>query len=159
MPVPHSSQVLDRIPKDFPFRWFSLQACSCHGSKDLIEPINVVFQGRCRNDYVIHVTHHDIPVPLSHSGQSLSHQSLKSGRCVAQAKGNPLPLVQPQFARESGLFSILFPQRDLPECRTQVQCCEELGVTKFGEALVYSRYRVRISYRHRVQIAIVATKP
>ena len=159
MPVHHSSQVLDRIPKDFAFRWFALQACSFHASKDLIEPINVVFQGRCRYDYAIYLTHHEIPVLLSHSGQSLSHQSLKSGRCIAQAEGHPLPLVQPQIARESGPFSVLFPQRDLPEGRTQVQCCEELGITKFGEALVYSRYRVRNFYRHRVRIAKVATKP
>ena len=87
-----------------------------------------------------------------------SHQSLKSGRCIAQAKGHPLPLVQPQFARESGFLSILLPQRDLPEGRTQVQCGEGLGITKLREALVYSRYRVRMFYRHRAQIAKVATK-
>ena len=113
-------------------------------SKDLIEPINVVLQGRCCYDYIIHVRHHKIPVLICHSSQSLSHQSLKSGRWVSQAEGNPLPLVQPQFLRGSGLFFILFQQRDLPEGRTQVQCGEELGITKFREALVYSRYRVRI---------------
>ena len=118
----------------------------------------MVFQGRCCYDYVIHVTHHKIPVLLCHSGQSLSHQSLKSGRCVAQAEGHPLPLVQPQITRESGLFSILLPQRDLPQGRTQVRCGEELGITKSREALVYSRYRVRIFYRYRVQVAKVATK-
>ena len=145
--------------KDFTFRWFALQSCSFHASKDLIEPINVVFQGRCRYDYVIYVTHHEIPVLLGHSGQSLSHQSLKIGRCIAQAKGHPLPLVQSQFARESGFLSILLPQSDLPEGRTQVQCGEELGITKLREALVYSRYRVRIFYRYRVQVTKVATKP
>ena len=118
----------------------------------------MVFQVRCRYDYVIHVTYHEIPVLLSHSGQSLSHQSFKSGRCIAQADGHPLPLVQTQFARESVLFSILFPQRDLPEGRTQVQGCEELGITKCREDLVYSRYRVRIFYRYRVQVKKVATK-
>ena len=119
----------------------------------------MVFQGWCCYDHVIHVTHHKIPVLICHSGQSLSHQSLKRGRCVAQAEGHPLPLVQSQFTRESGLFSILLPQRDLPEGRTQVQCGEELGITKFREALVYLRYRVRIFYRHRVQVAKFATKP
>ena len=78
-------------------------------------------------------------------------------RCTTE--GHPLPMVQPQLTRESGLFSILLPQRDLPEGRTQVQCGEELGITKFREALVYSRYRVRIFYRYRVQVAKVATKP
>ena len=159
MPLHHPFQVLNRIPKDFTFRWFALQACSFHASKDLIESINVVFQGRCRYDSVIHVTHHEISVLLGHSGQSLSHQSLKSGRCTAQAEGHPLPLVQSQFARESGFLSILLPQRDLPEGRTQVQCGEELGITKLREALVYSRYRVRIFYRYRVQVTKVATKP
>ena len=119
----------------------------------------MVFQGWCRYDHVVHVTHYEIPVLLGHSSQSLSHQSLKSGRCVAQAKGHPLPLVQPQLKRESGLFSILLPQRDLPEGRTQVQRGEEFGITKFREALVYSRYRVRIFYRYRVQVTKVATKP
>ena len=118
----------------------------------------MVFQGWCRYDHVVHVTYHEIPVLLGHSGHSLSHQSLKSGRCVAQAKGHPLPLVQPQLTRESGLFSILLPQRDLSEGRTQVQCGEELGITKFREALVYSRYQVRIFYSYRVQVAKVATK-
>ena len=119
----------------------------------------MVFQGRCCFDYVIHVTHHKIPVLLCHSGQSLSHQSLKSGRCVAQAEGHPFSLVQPQLTRESSLFSILLLQRDLPEGRTQVQCGEELGITKFRVALVYSRYWVRIFYCYRVQVAKVATKP
>ena len=41
----------------------------------------------------------------------------------------------------------------------QVQCGEELGITKFREALVYSRYRVPIFYSYRVQVAKVATKP
>ena len=100
-----------------------------------------------------------MPVLLCDSGQSLSHQSLKSGRCVAQAEGQPLPLVQPQFTRESGLFSILLPQRDLPEGRTQVQCGEELCINKFRDALVYSRYRLSILYCHRVQVAKVGTKP
>ena len=122
MPVHHSSQVLDRIPKDFTLRWFALQACSFHACKDFVESINVVFQVRCRYDYVIHVTHHEIPVLLSHSGQSLSHQ------------------------RQNRLKG-----------RTQVQCCEELGITKFREDLVYSRYRVRIFYRYRVQVKKVAT--
>ena len=126
--------------------------------RNLIEIINAVFQGRCCYNYVIHVTHHKIPVFLCHSSQSLSHQSLKSGRCVAQAEGHPLPLVQPLFTRKSGLFSILLTQRDLPEGRTQVQCGEELGITKFREALVYSWYPVRIFYCHRVQVAKVATK-
>ena len=115
---------------------------SFHASKDLIEPINVVFQGRCRYDYVIQVAHHEIPVLLGHSRQSLSHQSLKSGRCIAQAQGHPLPLVQSQFARESGFLSILLPQRDEPEGRTQVQCGEELGITKLREALVYASFIV-----------------
>ena len=118
----------------------------------------MVFQGRCRYDYVIHVTRHEIPVLLGHSGQSLSHQSLKSGRCIAQAEGHPLPLVQSQFARESGFLSILLPQRDLPESRTQVQCGEELGIAKFREALVYPRYRVSIFYRYRIQVVKAATK-
>ena len=103
----------------------------------------MVFQGGCCYDHVIHVTHHKVLVLLRHSRQSLSHQSLKSGRCVAQAEGYPLPLVQPQFTYESGLLSVLLSQRDLPEGRTQTQCGEELGVTKFRKALVYSRYRVR----------------
>ena len=107
MPVHHSSQVLDRIHKDFTFRWFALQACSFHASRDIIEPIKVVFQGRCRYDYVIHVTHHEIPVLLSHSGQSLSHQSLKSGRCIAQAEWHPLPLVQPN-SHANSVFSLSF---------------------------------------------------
>ena len=119
----------------------------------------MVFQGRCRYDHVVHVTHHEIPVLLGHSRQSLSHQSLKSGRCIAQAEGHPLPLVQSQFARKSGFLSILLPQMDLPEGRTQVQCGEELGITKLREALVYSRYRVHIFYRYRVQVTKVATKP
>ena len=118
----------------------------------------MVFQGWCCYDHVIHVTHHKIPVLLRHSGQSLSHQSLKRGRCVAQAKGHPLPLVQPQFTCESCLLSVLLPQRNLPEGRTQVQCGEIFGITKFRETLVYSRYRVRIFYCHRVQVAKVATK-
>ena len=75
-----------------------------------IEPIKVVFQVRCCYIYVINVSHHKIPVLLCHSGQSLSHQSLKSGRCVAQAEGHPLPLVQPQLTRESG-FSLSFFRR------------------------------------------------
>ena len=119
----------------------------------------MVLQGRCCYDYVIHVTHYKIPVLLCHSGQSLSHQSLKSGRCVAQAESHPLSLVQPQLTRESGLFYILLPQRDPPEGRTQAQCGEELGITKFREAFVYSRYRVRVFYRYRVQVVKVATKP
>ena len=84
---------------------------------------------------------------------------MKSGRCVSQAEGHPLPLVQPQLTRDFGLFSILLPQRDLPEGRTQVQCGEELGISKFREALVYSRYRVRIFHRYRVQVTKVASKP
>ena len=115
----------------------------------------MVFQGRCCYEYVIQLTHLKIPVLLCHSGQSLSHQTLKSGRCVAQDEGRPLPLVQPQLTRESCLFSILLPQRDLTEGRTQVQC-GELGITKFTEAHVYSRYRARIFYRYRVQVAKVA---
>ena len=117
--------------------------------------------GRCCYDHVIHKTHqnHKDSVLLRHSGQSLSHQSLKSGRCVAQAERHPLPLVQTQFTCESGLLSVLLPQRDLPEGRTQVQCGEELGVTKFQEVLVYSRYRVRIFYCHRVHSAKFATEP
>ena len=99
-----------------------------------------------------------VPV-LRYSGQSLSQQSLKSHRCVAQAKGHPRPLVKPQFICESGLFSVLFPQRYLSEKRTQVQCGEELGVTKFREALVYSRYWVCIFYYHCVQVTKVATEP
>ena len=118
----------------------------------------MVFQGRCCYDYVIHVTYHKIPVLLCHSGQSLSHQSLKRGRCVAQAEGNPLPLAQHQLTCESCLLSVLLPQRDLPEGRNQVQCGEELGITKFREALVYPLYRVRIFHCHRVQVAKVATK-
>ena len=95
---------------------------------------------------------------LRHSGQSLSHQSLKSGRRVAQAEGHPLLLVQPQFTCECGLLSVLLPQRDLPEGRTQVQSGEELGFTKFREAFVYSRYRVRVFYFRRVQVTKVATE-
>ena len=113
----------------------------------------------CCYDHVIHVTHQKVPVLLRHSGQSLSHQFLKKCRGVAQAEGHPLPLAQPQFTCESGLFSILLPQRDLPEGRTQVQCGEGLGVTKFREALVYSRYRVCIFYCHCVQVTKVATEP
>ena len=119
----------------------------------------MVFQGGCYYDHVIHVTHHKVLVLRRHSGQSLSHQSLKSCRGVAKAEGHPLPLVQPQFTCESGLFSVLLPLRDLPEGRTQVQCGEELGVTKFREALVYSRYRVRIFYCHCVQVTKIATEP
>ena len=119
----------------------------------------MVFQGGCCHDHVIHVTHHKVPVLLRHSGDNLSHQSLKSGCCVAQAEGHPLPLIQPQFTCESGLLSVLLPQSDLAEGRTQVQCGEELGITKFGEALVYSRYWVRIFYCQRVQTAKVATEP
>ena len=98
------------------------------------------------------------PVLFGHSCQSLNHQSLKTCRCIAQAEGHPFPLVQSQFARESGFLSILLPQRDLPEGRTQVQRDEELGITKLREALVYSRYRVRILYCNRVQVTKVATK-
>ena len=158
MPVHHSSQVFNRIPKDFTFRWFALQACSFHASKDLIKPNNVVFQGRCRYGYVINVTHHEIHVLLGDCGQSLSHQSLKSSRCNAQAEGHTLPLVTQLICTRIRFSLILLPQRDLREGRTQVQCCEELGITKFGEALVYSRYRVCIFYRHRVQLAKIATK-
>ena len=117
------------------------------------------FQNGCCYDHVIHVTHHKVPVPLRHSGQSLSHQSLKSGRCVAQAEGHPLPLVQPQFTCESGLLSVLLLQRDLPEGRTQDQCGEERSITKFREAFGYPRYRVSIFYCHCVQVTKVATKP
>ena len=106
----------------------------------------MVFQGWCCYDHVIHVTHLKIPVLLRHSGESLSHQCLKRGRCVAQSERHPLPLVLPQFTRESGLFSVLLPQRDLPEGRTQVQCGDELVIAKFREALVYPRYRVRIFF-------------
>ena len=109
-----------RIPQVLAFRWFAFQACSLHAVEDLIEPINVVFQGGCCNDHVIHVTHHQVPVLFRHSGQILSHRSLKSGRCVAQAEGHPLPLVQPQFTCKSGLLPVLLPQRYLPEGRTQV---------------------------------------
>ena len=114
---------------------------------------------RSKLSFRVGVTHQKILVLLRHSGQSLSHQSLKSGRCVAQAEGHPLPLVQPQLTCESGLLSVPLPQRDLPEGKTQVQCGEELGVTKFREALVYSRYRLRIFCCHRVQIAKVTTEP
>ena len=119
----------------------------------------MVFQSGCCYDHVIYVSHHKVPLLLRHSGQSLSHQSLKSGRGVAQAKGHPLPLVQPQFTCESGLFSNLLPQRVLPEGRTQVHCGEELGVTKFREALVSSRYRVGIFFCHCVQVTKIATEP
>ena len=132
------------IPQDFTFRWFAFQLCSFHAAKDLIEPINVVFQGRCCYDHVIHVTHHKVTVLLRHSGQSLSWSS-----CTGTT---PIHM-------RIRFFSVLLPQRDLPEGRTQVQCGEELGITKFREALVYSRYRVRIFYCHRVQVAKVATKP
>ena len=132
MPVHHSSQVLDRIPKDFTFRWFAFQACSFHTSEDLIESINGILQGWCRYDYVIHVAHQEIPVLFGHSCQSLSHQPLKGCRCIAQAEGHPLPLLQPQFACESGFLPVLLSQRNLPEGRTQVQCGEELCITKFG---------------------------
>ena len=111
------------------------------------------------NSPLPNLTHHKFQVLLRHRGQSLSHQSLKSGRGVAQAKGHPLPLVQPQFTCEFGLFSVLLPQRDLPEGRTQVQCGEELGVAKFREALVYSRYRIRIFHCHCIQVKKVATEP
>ena len=69
----------------------------------------MIFQGGCCYDY----------------------QSLKRGRCVAQAEGHPLPLVQPQFTCKSGLLSVLLPQRDLPEGRTQVQSGEELASPSF----------------------------
>ena len=72
------------------------------------KPINVVFQGGCCHDHVIHVTHHKVPIRLRHSGQSLSHQSSKSGRGVAQAKGHHLLLVQPQFTCKSGFFLSFF---------------------------------------------------
>ena len=134
-------------------------ACSFHATKDLIESIKVVCQGGCCYDHVIHVKHHSNPVLLRYSGQSLSHQSVKGRRGVAQAKGHPLPLVQPQFTCESGLLSVLHPQRDLPQGRTQVQCGEELGVAKFREALIYSRYRVGIFFCHCVQVTKVAKKP
>ena len=115
----------------------------------------MVCQGGCCYDHVIHVAHHKIPILLRYSGQSLSHQPLK-GRCgVAQAEGHPLPLVQPQFTCISSLFSVLLPQKDLPEGRAQVQCCEELGIAKFREALIYLRYRVGIFYCYCVQV----TKP
>ena len=38
-------------------------------------------------------------------------------------------------------------------------CGAELGIAKFREGLVYPRYRVRIFYCYRVQVAKVATKP
>ena len=119
----------------------------------------MVFQSGCCYDHVIHVTHHKVSVLFRHSGQSLSHQSLKSGHCVAQAEGHPLPLVQPQLTCESVLLSVLLPQRSLPEGRTPVQSGEEFGFTKFREAFVYSRYWVRVFYCHRVQITKVATEP
>ena len=119
----------------------------------------MVFHGKCCYDHVIHVTHHKVPVLLRHSGQNLSHQSLKSGCCVAQAEGHPFPLVQPQITCKSVLLSFLLSQRDLPEGRTQVKSGEELGVTKLRESFVYSRYRVRIFYCHRVQVTKVATEP
>ena len=159
MPVYHSSQVLDQISKKFAFRWFAFQARSFHTTKDLIESINVVCRGGCCYDHVIQVAHQKIPVLLPYSGQSLSHQSLKERCGVAQAKGHPLLLVQPQFTCESGLFSVLLPQRDLPEGRAQVQCCEELGIAKFREALIYPWYRVSIFYCYCVQVTKVATKP
>ena len=118
----------------------------------------MVFQGWYCYDHVIHVTHHKIPVLLRHSDQSLSQQSLKRGRCVAQAEGHPLPLVQPQFTCKSCLLYFLFPQRDLPKGRNQVLRGEEFGITKFRETLVYSRYRVRNFFCHRIQIAKFARK-
>ena len=36
---------------------------------------------------------------------------MTSGRCIAQAEGHPLPLVQSQFARESGFLSLSFFRR------------------------------------------------
>ena len=121
--------------------------------------INVICQGGCCYDHVIHVTHHKIPILLRYYDQSLSHQSSKGRRAVAQAKGHLLLLVEPQVTCESGLFSVLVPQRELPEGRTQVQCGEELGFPKFREALVYSRYRIRIFFCHCVQVPKVALKP
>ena len=119
----------------------------------------MVCQGWCCYDHVIHVAHHKIPLLLGCSGQSLSHQCLK-GRCgIAQANGPPLPLVQPLFTCESSLFSVILPQGDLPEGRTQVQCGEKHGIAKFREALIYPRYRVGIFYCFCVQLTKVATKP
>ena len=118
----------------------------------------MVFQGGCCYDHVIHVTHHKVPVLLRYSGQSLSYKSLKSRRGFAKAIGHPPPLVQTQFTCESGLFSVLIPQTDLPVGRAPVQCGEELGVAKLREALVYSRYQVRICYCHCVQLTKVATR-
>ena len=159
MPVYHSSQVLDWISKDFTYTWFAFQACSYHATKNFIESIIVVCQGGGWYEHVILVTHHKIPVLLRYPGQSLGPQSLKGRRGVAQAKGHPLLLVQPQFTCESGFYFVLFSQRDLPEGRTQVQYGEDVGFAKFREALVYSRYRVRIFSCHCVQVTKVATKP
>ena len=131
---------------------------SSTATKDLNESINVVFQGGCCYDHVFHVTHHKVPVLFRYSGQNLSYQSLKSRRGFAKAKGYPPPLVQTQFTCESGLFSVSIPQTDLPVGRASVQCGEELSVAKLREALVYSRYQVRICYCHCVQVTKVATK-
>ena len=144
---------------DFIFRWFAFQACSFHARRH-----HRVDQGALPRWVLLSPRHprttaHKIPVLPRYSGQNLSYQSLKGRRGVARAKGHPLPLVQLQFTCESGLFSVLLPQRDLPEGRNQVQCVEELGVAKFQEALIYSRYRVCIFFCHLVQVTKVATKP
>ena len=80
---------------------------------------------------VMKVTHNKNPIFLRHSGKRVSYQSLKSGRGVAQAEGHPLPLVQPQFTCESGLFSVLLPQRDLPEAQPKSSVVKNLASPSF----------------------------
>ena len=119
----------------------------------------MVFLSGCCYEHVIHVTQHKVPVLLRYSCQSLSHQSLKSRRGVAQTKGHPLPLVQTQFTCEAGIFSVLLPQRDLPEGRTQVQCGEELSRGQVSRGSRLFAVSLRIFYCHCIQVTRVATEP
>ena len=119
----------------------------------------MVCQGGCCYDHVIPVTNHKIPVFLRYFGQNLSHQSLKSRRGVAQAKGHPLPLVQPQFTCESSLLSVLLPQRDLPEGRTEVHVVKNLASPCFESLSSPRGIGYASFFCHCVQVTKVATKP
>ena len=158
MLIYNSSQVLYLVPKDLTVRKFAFQARSIHAVKDFSESVNVVCQGGCRYHYVIHIAHHKIPILFCYVCQSLSHPSLKGCCRIAQAKRHPLPLVQALLTSKSGLFSVTFPQENLPEDRTQVQCREKLVIAKFREALVYAWYWVSVLYGQRVHVAKVAAE-
>ena len=67
-------------------------------------------QGRCCYEYVIHLTHHKIPVLLCHSGQSLSHQSLKVAVALHKPKGILFHWYSPN-SHANPVFSLSFFRR------------------------------------------------